>query len=86
MIKDTRTEAVKMQHVLFQQLGTLYRTRANLNNLRIGLAPYSREADTLDDAQLVINKLIREARTAMYFLPSKKNLAKAKDATKSSSV
>lgn len=71
-INDTRSEATRRQHELFQKLGTLYRTKANLRAL-LDINPSDHGKINLLSALDTINDMIVVAHYEMQHLPSKKN-------------
>ena len=74
--KDTRTEAQKMQQQLFQECGTLHRTRANLLEIYKSLPPDTPAIrNTLEQAMNAVHYLISVNRAAMKNLPNKKRKA-----------
>ena len=71
---DSRSEATKRQHLLFRQLGTLYRTRTNLIDLK-NRTNSSLRQHGYSRALFAINLDIADVRYAMTQLPNKKRLA-----------
>lgn len=79
-IRDKRTEAQKRQQKLFQYLGVLARTKANLNSLldtHSTIFPVYSQRLPILEAIDAINDLDRVARIAMTVLPNKKRKAQA---------
>lgn len=76
-LQDTRSEVQKMQHSLLQELGTLYRTQANLNAIMNSLPPSGANDQyrALLFARDAIHYLIQHNRDAMKNLPNKKRKA-----------
>ena len=69
--RDDRSEAVKLQHKLFQELGTLCRTRANLRNI---LQEHNRlltlqESEQLKRAVAVLENFISDKKWWMKNIP-----------------
>lgn len=87
-IGDKRTEAQKQQNELFQFIGTLARTRANLNNLvycKNVVSLSDSDKDKLVHALGVLQDLSISAGVKMKNLPNKKRLAAEANQTKENS-
>jgi hypothetical protein len=61
------TEAMRIQHKLFTELGTLHRTRANLNNIFETLTGNDRII--IGDAMITITRLIANTQMLMKNIP-----------------